>query len=95
MKGDDNLSSGKVIAGHKMMAVRELSDMRSVCACPVFFPLKTQDFLTLLYKETSICTNVPFFIAYVNTNSTHIIIIISTKVQYSIVSVLVQFKSVI
>lgn len=76
--------------GVEMMAVHEVLDMCFVRVCSVLFSLRTRSFLALLYKETSICTTVPFFTVYVNIKGTHIIIIISTIVQYSIVSVLMQ-----
>jgi hypothetical protein len=69
---------------------------RFVRVCPVFIPLKAQllflryyikrHTLVPLYRLSMCCTIL---------KTTHIIIIISTKVQYSIVSVLIQFKSVI
>jgi hypothetical protein len=69
---------------------------RFVRVCPVFIPLKAQllflryyikrHTLVPLYRLSMCCTIL---------KTTHIIIIISTKVQYSIVSVLIQNRSVI
>jgi hypothetical protein len=69
---------------------------RFVRVCPIFYPLKRQ-VLSLCYyiKKHSLIPLYRLLMCMYSTKSTHIIIIISTKVQYSIVSVLTQYKSVI
>jgi hypothetical protein len=69
---------------------------RIVRVCPVFYPLKTQViFLRYYIKKHTLVPLYCLLMCMYSIKSTHIIIIISTKVQYSIVSVLIQYKSVI
>jgi hypothetical protein len=80
----------------EMMSVRKVSDMCFVRVCPVFHPLNTQVlFLRYYIKKHVLVPLYRLLMCMYSTKSTHIIIIISTKVQYSIVSVLIQYKSVI
>lgn len=80
----------------KMMAVCEMSDMYFVRVCHVFYPLKMQVlFLRYYIKKQPLVPLYRPLMCYTILKRTHIIIIISTKVQYSIVSVLTQYISVI
>jgi hypothetical protein len=72
----------------KMMAICEMSDMCFVRVCPVFYTLKMQAlFLRYYIKKHHLVPLYRLLMCCTILKSTHIIIIISTKVQYSIVSV--------
>jgi hypothetical protein len=80
----------------EMMAICEMSDICFVRVCTSFYPLKTQAlFLRYYLKKQPLVPLYRLLMCCTTIKNTHIIIIISTKVQYSIVSVLIQFKSVI
>jgi hypothetical protein len=81
----DNLNEAEMMAG------RRVSDMYFVRVCPVFIPLRTQVLLLRYYvKKQPLVPLYRLLMCMYSTKSTHIIIIISTIVQYSIVSVLLE-----
>ena len=68
---------------------------RVVRVCPVFYTLKTQVLYLCYYiKKHPVVPLYCLLMCMYSTKSTHIIIIISTKVQYSTVSVLVLYYCV-
>jgi hypothetical protein len=93
-KGD--LGAGGAVTSSKMTGVREVSHMCFVRVCQVFFPDRTKVFLTLAYGESRMGTILyaPFCACKLH-YCTHVIIIISTIVQYSTVSVLVLYYCVV
>lgn len=81
-----------------MTDISSVPQMCIVRVCPVFYPLKMQVlFLRYYIRKHALVPLYRLLMCMYSTKSTHIIIIIiiSTKVQYSIVSVIIHFRSVI